>query len=495
MPVIRKLRKLLRSPAAFFSDAKRNRSALSSLDPLDRKSAVVAASPTLVVARPAVQKVQPVKPAASKPTAPTPPISQPTLPPVAPKTMEKKPAAKPPVKKPVGPEMNFPRTELAAIRFLVHAGDGIGSEYQFLNWLPDVQHAYQHYAVFIRSWDVYVAVRDRLPTCNLIFASGTTGVEEMVTRMRSLSLVLYVSNTGNNLHLLRYNHLTHAFIGHGDSEKSASCHKFFRAYDEIWVSGQAHVDRFLNASFDTRHVNFVRVGRSSLRHQVASAVARMQGVASIDSYLAQDSDESRAERLTSRFFYLPTWEGAFDDSSYSSLEHTGRILEELCEEGAYKGAVKFHPMTGKRITPFADFEKKLYARFDHDRVRVIPRAESHIDTYGRVDFLVADISSVITDFLVTLKPIFVYWPGFKNLLMAESKFSIKDYCYVYSTIDELKSLVQRVVAEGNDDLCEMRQLALDYYVDLKATEHGAFQRRIVQACAGSPAAATSLISA
>ena len=144
MPVIRKLRKLLRSPAAFFSDAKRNRNTLSSLDPLDRKPAVVAASPTLVVAKPAVQKAQPVKPAASKPAAPTPPISQPSLPPVAPKIMEKKPAAKPPVKKPVGPELNFPRTELAAIRFLVHTGDGVGSEYQFLNWLPDVQIGRAH---------------------------------------------------------------------------------------------------------------------------------------------------------------------------------------------------------------------------------------------------------------------------------------------------------------------------------------------------------------
>lgn len=503
MPVMRKLRKLLRNPGKFFEDATRNRKTSSSLEVATRKLPADGGSlnlppskspaPKAPAPKPAAPKAVAAKPAISTPVAPKPKAAAPV--PVAPKTMEKKPANQPPAKKPVGPEFNFPRFELSAIRFVVHAGDGIGSEYQFLNWLSDVQNAYQRYAVLIRSWDVYAAVKERLPTCNLIFAPGANAVEEMVTRMKSLKLVLYVSNTGNNLHLLRYNHLTHAFIGHGDSEKSASCHKFFRAYDEIWVSGQAHVDRFSNASFDTRHVNFVRVGRSSLRPQVASAIARMNEGELIDSNLTLQSDESQGERPARRFLYLPTWEGAFDDSSYASLEHTGKILEQLCEAGAYKGAIKFHPMTGKRIVPFADFEKKLHARFDQNHVQVMPRNASHVDAYGHVDFLIADISSVITDFLVTLKPIFVYWPGFKNLLMAESKFSIKDYCYTFSTIEELKSLVERVIVDGDDDLFAMRQLALDYYVDLKATEHGAFQRQILQVCMGAPIAANSLIEA
>ena len=505
MPVMRKLKKLLRSPGKFFEDARRNRKASAGVELPARKISIDGGA-TSGLPKPAAPKVSAPKPPAPKApvpkqAAPKATVAKPAAPkaaapvPVEPKIMETKPASKPAAKKPIGPEMNFSRFELPGIRFIVHAGDGIGSEYQFLNWIPDVQHAYQRYAVLIRSWDVYVAVKDRLPTCNLIFASGANAVEEVVTTMRALSLVLYVSNTGNNLHLLRYNHLTHAFIGHGDSEKSASCHKFFRAYDEIWVSGQAHVDRFSNASFDTRHVNFVRVGRSSLRTQVASAIARMSEGDSIDSYLAPELGEAQREPLTRRFLYLPTWEGAFDDSSYASLEHTGKIFEQLCEAGAYKGAIKFHPMTGKRIAPFADFEKKLYARFDQDHVQVMPRSASHVEAYGHVDFLIADISSVITDFLVTLKPIFVYWPGFKNLLMAESKFSIKDYCYTFSTIEELKSLVQRVISDEDDDLAAMRQLALDYYVDLKATESGAFQRQILQACMESPVAATSLIAA
>lgn len=491
MLLYRKFKKLLRNPSLFFEDAKRKKDALNNLSPRQGIVAISKSAPIKPAAKSVSQKPQSSKPAPSKlATAKTVPSKS-----ADPKTMKTSAASKSlPAKKPVGPEINFPRSELSAIQFIVHAGDGAGSEYQFLNWLADIRHSYQRFAIFIRSWDVYTAVKDRLETCNVIFASGATGVEDMVTRMRSLRLVLYVSNTGNNLHLLRYNHLIHAFIGHGDSEKSASCHKFFRAYDEIWVSGQAHIDRFFNAKFETRHVDFVRVGRSNLRNQALDAIARIDHTTKTDSRLAQ------LERIDNgvveyRFLYLPTWEGAFDDSSYSSLEYTGKILEELCEVDEYKGAIKFHPMTGRRISMFSDFEKKLNMRFDRSRVQVIPRHGSYFDSYSQVDFLIADISSVITDFLVTLKPIFVCWPGFKNLMMAESKFSIKDYCYTYSTVDELKGLVKRVIVEGEDYLFDMRKDALDYYIDLKATERGAFQKQILRACTDSSNADVHLISA
>lgn len=513
MSVYRKLKKLVRSPGAFFDDAKRNRKSLPPAAPASNKAAAKPAAPAPapkpVASAPAPKPASPPKPPAPA-TPPKPPA--PAAPP--------KPAIPP---KPTGFAINFPRSELPAIRFVLHAGDGLGSEYQFLNWLTEVQQAYAQFAVVIRSWDVYARVKDTLPACNLIYASSATEVEAVITRMRSLRLVLYVSNTGNNLHFLRYNHLVHAFIGHGDSEKSASCHKFFRAYDEIWVSGQAHIDRFANAEFDARHVSFVRVGRSALRQQLAATQLKIAASAlHAPEKVSESSSSSRnvpaiasevspevasdivnpaapalelPQPLRSHFLYLPTWEGAFDDSSYTSLDHTYKILQELCEADGHKGAVKFHPMTGKRIVAFATFESRLHARFDQERVYVMPRAASHTDAYDKVDFLIADISSVITDFLVTLKPIFVYWPGFKNLVMAESKFSIKDYCYVYSTIDELRSLVNQVMVEGNDRLYDMRKAALNYYIDLEATERGAFQKEILRACVDARVPGNLLIAA
>ena len=380
-------------------------------------------------------------------------------------------------------EFNFPRSELACLKFIIHAGDGAGSEFQFLNWLTELQKSYQPFAVMIRSLPVYVEASKRITGCNLIYAKDANGVENVMNRMSNLQLVLYVSNTGNNIHLLRNNHLTHAFIGHGDSEKSASCHKFFRAYDEIWVSGQAHEDRFLNANFKPGHLEFIRVGRSSLQGQV--------------NYAPTQNGQPPATEATGcsrKFLYLPTWEGAFDDSSYASLEYTNQIITTLCEQGTYQGAIKLHPLTGRRKTALATLEESLFARFGQDRLRVISRMDLPINHFSGVDFLISDISSVITDFLVTQKPIFVYWPGFKNLLMAESKFSIKDYCYAYSTISELLSLVEDVINFGNDPLAGMRRNALNYYIDLEATAQGAFQREIVRACTPTLTKPTALIS-
>jgi len=454
--VARKFNKLIRSPGLFFRDASRNRQILAPPAP---------PVSTTLASQSGADPGPKTPTRASKP----PPAKNSAI------------APNPPVKKPVGPEINFPKSELNTIRVLIHAGDGINSEYQFINWLQEVQFSYQRFAVLVRSWDVYAAVKDQLINCNLIFTSSANGVEQMIARMKGLRLVLYVSNTGNNLHVLRYNHLTHAFIGHGDSEKSASCHKFFRVYDEIWVSGQAHIDRFSNASFETRHLNFVRVGRGNLRAQLASANSRADALI---SGAPANSDAGEARNIESgwNYLYLPTWEGAFEDSSYSSLAHTVRILTQLSEDGSYKGAIKLHPMTGQRVPAYMDLERKLHTRFDQSAMQVIPRSASHVDAYAHVDFLVADISSVITDFLITLKPIFVYWPGFKDLTMSESSISIREYCYLFSTIEELQRSVHRVISEGADDLRSARRAALAYYVDLPATQQGAFQRQIRQAC-------------
>lgn len=39
---------------------------------------------------------------------------------------------------------------------------------------------------------------------------------------------------------------------------------FFRAYDENWVAGEAHIDRMLNAGFNLNGLKHLKTGRPNL---------------------------------------------------------------------------------------------------------------------------------------------------------------------------------------------------------------------------------------
>ena len=54
------------------------------------------------------------------------------------------------------------------------------------------------------------------------------------------------------------------FIGHGDSDKAASINPFSKAYDQVWVAGQAGRDRYLRAQVGVRDEDIVEVGRPQL---------------------------------------------------------------------------------------------------------------------------------------------------------------------------------------------------------------------------------------
>jgi hypothetical protein len=144
----------------------------------------------------------------------------------------------------------------------------------------------------------------------------------------SVRVVLYPANTAKNLHLLRLPGIGHVFVGHGDSDKTASFNPFSKAYDEVWVAGKAGRDRYLRAQVGVRDESIVEVSRPQLT-----------GLA------------TATERPADRPFtvlYAPTWEGWIDDQVQSSLMAMGQgIIQALLDQGV-RVLYKPHPLTGFR---------------------------------------------------------------------------------------------------------------------------------------------------
>ena len=89
-------------------------------------------------------------------------------------------------------------------------------------------------------------------------------VDFMTFVLPEIRVAMYTANVGKTIQMLREPGVTHVFIGHGDSDKSASFNPFSRVYTEVWVAGEAGRDRYRQARVGVRDEDIIEVGRPQL---------------------------------------------------------------------------------------------------------------------------------------------------------------------------------------------------------------------------------------
>ena len=62
--------------------------------------------------------------------------------------------------------------------------------------------------------------------------------------MPSLRAAFYVNASSGNGALVRFQHLTHVYLGHGDSDKPPSYNPTHAMYDQIFAAGPAATRRY-----------------------------------------------------------------------------------------------------------------------------------------------------------------------------------------------------------------------------------------------------------
>jgi hypothetical protein len=288
-----------------------------------------------------------------------------------------------------------------------------GSTYAVDVWLRTFEACGRRVALVYRHRSVRSVDTDRLP--GIVCQSEAT-VEKLVAP--STRIALYPANSTLNVHLQRDKRLSHVFIGHGDSDKAGSASPFTRGYDQVWVSGPAAIDRYSEAGVDIAPHRFVTIGRPPLSPRIrrADSEHRARSFAgagepdpaeALQDALAEADGDGPAPTT---ILYAPTWEGYFDDSDYSSIEVLGMeliglLLEEFPE---CRIVYKPHPMTGRR-------KSNLKAVSDEIRTALAgapvfhPSTAEHPDVslhewFDLTDLLIADVSSVISDFLAWDRP-------------------------------------------------------------------------------------------
>ncbi|MFZ3473586.1 hypothetical protein ACODT3_08300 [Streptomyces sp. 4.24] len=277
--------------------------------------------------------------------------------------------------------------------------------------------------------------------------------------MPELRVALYPGNAGKNVHMLQRAEVKHVFIGHGDSDKLASSNRVSKVFDEIWVAGRAGRDRYERIKHAVTHNQIVEVGRPqlmSLRPWTGGVANSVPTVIYAPTWEGWTDDACytsvipAGEKLIKalldheqdiRIIYKP--HPLTGSRSPQAAAAHRRVIALLREDNAQrfgrkvtdsKAAARKLARIDQRIAELSErgvrskypdlSEKDRTFRIRRSRNQAetlywssMPEAAHHVvteripslyDCFNRSDLLIGDMSSVVSDFVATLKPYAIF---------------------------------------------------------------------------------------
>jgi len=150
-------------------------------------------------------------------------------------------------------------------KVMLHAADPKLAYNHITYWLEKFQQSNINFSILVRNINSYHKLIKEYPSEQILYANAPIDVETIVNKQPDLKIVFYTANLAKNIHLLRFNHLTHIFIGSKNSDYLSKINKSFRAYDEIWVSSQYMIDKFKDTLKNIGHLEFKIIGKPQLK--------------------------------------------------------------------------------------------------------------------------------------------------------------------------------------------------------------------------------------
>lgn len=283
-------------------------------------------------------------------------------------------------------------TQVLAARqpiFAVHWDAPPGTEYQLAMWLPYLERLDTSFFVIVRNQGTFDRVAE-LTDAPVLLRKEMADMDAMI--VPSLKTVFYMNNAVRNSHFVRYPHLTHIQLNHGDSDKAPSYNPVFRMFDKNFVAGQAAIDRFAAHGVQVPAEAFSIVGRPQVEDiQVGARAQTASGPTTV--------------------LYAPTWSGHNADSDYSSLPIGYDIVSGLLARNCTV-IYRSHPYTGRNPAHALESERIKYllrqdaatSGREHVWGEAAEETLSITDCFNAADALVSDVSSVVPDFLYSEKP-------------------------------------------------------------------------------------------
>ena len=259
--------------------------------------------------------------------------------------------------------------------------------YQVTMWIPYLKRIGAPFAVIVRTTRQLRTLARELDV-PIIYCASEEDVDRTV--VPTLKTVFFVNTALRNAHYLRFNELRSVQLNHGDSDKPASASRQFRAFDRNFVAGQAAIDRFALYGID-----------------MPASLVRIVGRPQVEPIR-----QAVASRTPVTVLYAPTWGGFFADSNLSSLPIGEKIVDELLSRGcrvifrphAFTDRHEGHAQIAQRIRHRLAADSAATGR-DHLYGPPAESERSIVDCFNDSDAMVSDVSSIVTDYLFSEKPL------------------------------------------------------------------------------------------
>ncbi|MEO6471837.1 MAG: CDP-glycerol glycerophosphotransferase family protein [Aeromicrobium sp.] len=273
---------------------------------------------------------------------------------------------------------------------LVYFPTGQDSLYQLRPWyhaLAELDAAHSVVVVFKDSRTAAVVASESSLDCVTL---ANYGQLDAILAASDVKLALYVNQDPINFECLRFTSLVHAYLGHGDSEKTVFVSNQIKAYDYYFVAGQSAVDR---------------VAGQVMLYDAAERCLQI-GQPQLDAVSLPAVPPARPTVL-----YAPTWEGAQPSVAYGSLvSHGQALVESILADGDLDLIYRPHPFTGNIDPTFSAADAAIRAR--------VTAAGQRVDVKGTLgaaiahaSILITDISAVTSFWLPTGRPLIVTEPA------------------------------------------------------------------------------------
>jgi hypothetical protein len=282
---------------------------------------------------------------------------------------------------PAGYDLNdIPSSDLA-----LYFPDGAPKLYQLIQWLPVFEASDEtRTIVVVRQVDAFNALQGKT-SLRVLLVPNYEDLMALYSRA-DFRAVIYVNNGWTNFQSLAFQEAVHIHVNHGESDKICMVSNQAKAYDKVFVAGEAAVQRHASAIawFDTSHL--VRIGRPQLDLPVTSPLADQDG-----------------PTIT----YAPTWEGEDAANNYTSVDRYGiRIIEAALAQPGVRVIYKPHPRVLISTDPgvrsgHRQIMSALSQAAKADPTRghaALPNADI-LGILRSTDLLIADVSSVTLDHL------------------------------------------------------------------------------------------------
>ncbi|MEP6817598.1 MAG: CDP-glycerol glycerophosphotransferase family protein [Marmoricola sp.] len=268
--------------------------------------------------------------------------------------------------------------------------------YQLVQWLPVLEVLHERHSVGIVVRDPESATLLTAITALPVFAAPSFPELTALYEELDAKVVLYCNNSMLNFQSLISGRLLHVHINHGESDKQSMASNNAKAYDRVFVAGEAAVQRHAAGlmEFDTNRL--VRIGRPQLDLRPACLLA------------------PSARRTV---LYAPTWEGDAEYNDYTSVDTVGPdIVRAILAVPDVRVVYKPHPKVVTSRTPTVREAHRDMLALVAEAAQRDPHAGHVAITGGDIlaiipdcDAMVTDVSSVGLDWLYlrTDKPIFL----------------------------------------------------------------------------------------